>query len=101
VDNERRKLRETVDLLGFRAQATAVGLVQLAVELKAVGVLDAAAVGRIKDAICGDLMLSRPSCVERAEYERTLRRRLDGLFDGGERMGAVPPPQLGHTQDAA
>jgi len=84
---ENRKLREAVDLLGLRAQATAVGFVQLALELQRAGVLDDAALGRIKDAICGDIMLSKPSSVEREEYERSIRRRLDALFQGREPVG--------------
>jgi hypothetical protein len=86
-----RKLRETMDLLGMRAQATGAGLVQLMIELHRVGVIDQAAIDRIKDAICGDLMLSRPASVERREYEQSLRRRLDGLFTGQEPMGEKPP----------
>ncbi|KKC24552.1 hypothetical protein [Sphingomonas sp. SRS2] len=88
---ENRKFRESVDLLGLRAQVTAVGFVQLAVELKQAGILDEAALGRIKDAICGDLMLSRPAAVNREEYERSIRRRLDALFQGREPVGKTPP----------
>ena len=91
MDNtENRKLRESVDLLGLRAQVTAVGFVQLAVELKRAGVLDDDAIGRIKDAICGDIMLSKPTAVEREEYERSIRRRLDALFQGREPVGSTP-----------
>lgn len=88
---EHRKLRESVDLLGLRAQVTAVGFVQLAIELKRAGVLDDAALGRIKDAICGDLMLSRPATIEQREYERSIRRRLDALFQGREPVGPARP----------
>ena len=87
---ENRKLRESVDLLGLRAQVTAVGFVQMAVELKRAGVLDDAALGRIKDAICGDIMLSKPTAIEREEYERSIRRRLDALFEGREPVGKTP-----------
>jgi hypothetical protein len=84
---ENRKLHESIDLLGLRAQVTAVGFVQLAVELNRAGVLDDAALGRIKDAICGDLMLSKPTAIEREEYEGSIRRRLDALFQGREPVG--------------
>ena len=99
VSTDQRKLRETVDLLGFRAQATAVGLVQLSIELVHAGVLDDAAVSRIKDSICGDIMLSRPSSVDRGEYEQTIRRRLDALFAGDEPIGKAPPAQLSRDED--
>ena len=87
---EHRKLRESVDLLGLRAQATAVGMVQLSIELVRAGVLDEAALGRIKDAIRGDIMLSRPTAVERDEYDQSIRRRLDALFAGKEPIGKQP-----------
>jgi len=90
--SETRKLRETINLLGLRAQATVAGMVQLAIELRRVGALDEAAIGRIKDAICGDLMLSCPINVDRREYEASLRRRLDALFAGRETVGEQMPP---------
>jgi hypothetical protein len=89
--SETRKLRETIDLLGIRAQATAVGMFQIAIELRRAGVLDEAAVGRIKDAILGDIMLAKPPSADAADYERSLRKRLDGLFAGSEPFGSQPP----------
>ena len=89
--SETRKLRETINLLGLRAQATVAGMVQLASELRRVGALDEAALGRIKDAICGDLMLSCPINVDRRDYEASLRRRLDALFAGRETVGEQMP----------
>jgi len=89
--SETRKLRETIDLLGLRAQATVAGMVQLSIELLRAGILDEAAIGRIKDSICGDLMLSCPKAADRAEYEKSLRRRLDALFTGRETVGHKPP----------
>lgn len=84
--SDTRKLRETLDLLGVRAQATAAGMVQIAIELHRAGVLDDDAVGRIKSSICGDLMLSCPASLDRSDYEGTLRRRLDALFTGKARV---------------
>jgi hypothetical protein len=89
--SDTRKLRETLDLLGIRAQATAAGMVQLMLELHRAGVLDDSAVNRIKDAICGDLMLSCPQAIDRREYEGSLRRRLDALFAGHEPVGRKLP----------
>lgn len=88
--SDARKLHEDVEMVGLRAQATAVGLVQLAVELKAAGVLTGDAIGRIKAAILSDIMLTRPISVPRSEYEATIRRRLDALFSGEERLGPTP-----------
>lgn len=89
--SETRKLRESIDLLGVRAQATAVGMFQTAIELRRAGVLNEAAIGRIKDAILGDIMLAKPPSADPADYERSLRKRLDALFAGDERFGSEPP----------
>ncbi|ARR54058.1 hypothetical protein [Rhizorhabdus wittichii] len=89
--SDTRKLRETLDLLGIRAQATAAGMVQMMLELHRAGVLDDAAVDRVKGAICGDLMLSCPQAIDRREYEASLRRRLDALFAGQEPIGRRMP----------
>ena len=75
-----KKLHDTLGFVGLRAQATAVGLLQLSVELIKAGILDEAAVMRIKTAIFHDIALSRPSSLEKIEYEATLHRRLDALF---------------------
>jgi hypothetical protein len=91
---ETRKLRESIDLLGIRAQATAVGMIQIAIELRRAKLLDEAAMERIKGAILGDIMLARPPSVDPADYERSLRRRLDALFAGDESFGRKPPAFL-------
>ena len=81
-ESEELRLHETVSFVGLRAQATAVGLLQLSAELVRAGVLDKAAVDRIKDAIAKDISLSRPRSVSRDEYMGLVRQRLDGLFEG-------------------
>jgi len=91
--------KEVHDLIGFvglRAHATAVGLLQLSVELVNAGVLKEDAVTRIKAAIANELELSRPSTVSKAEFDRTTRRRLDRLFAGDEKLAPGPT-----TDDAA
>ncbi len=75
-----KKLHDTVGFLGLRAQATAVGLLQVTTELIRAGVLDDAAVSRIKEAIFDDLALSAPRSMSRTAYEAMLHRRLDDLF---------------------
>ena len=80
-ETEEIKLHETVSFVGLRAQASAVGLLQLSAELVRAGVLDKAAVDRIKDAIAKDIALSRPRSVGRDEYMALVRERLDGLFE--------------------
>jgi len=90
-DCEDIKLHDAIGFVGLRAQATAVGLLQLCAELVRAGVIDEAAIGRIKDAIARDIVLSRPRSAPREAYERDIRRRLDGLFGGQESVGAASP----------
>jgi hypothetical protein len=89
-EEEERRLHETISFLGLRAQATAVGLLQLSAELVRAGVLQEDAVGRIKDAIAKDIALSRPRSAPREDYERSIRERLDGLFAGKESLTESP-----------
>jgi hypothetical protein len=94
-----KKLHETLDLLGMRAQATAAGMIQMAVELARAGVIDDAALSRIKDAVYGEISLRRPASVSREEYDRTMRRRLDALFSGEETIGTTPPADVAAVID--
>ena len=87
VQPNSRQLHEAVTFLGLRAQATAVGMITIAVELRRAGALDDAAIDRIKDAIFNDLALSCPRSQSRAAFEATLRHRIDALFAGQERVG--------------
>ncbi len=81
MDNRAGKqLHDTLGFVGLRAQATAVGLLQLSAELVRAGVLDNDAVTRIKQAIFDDLALTRPISQAKTEYEAALQRRLDQLF---------------------
>ena len=84
--NDTRKLNETLDLLGLRAHGAAAGIIQISIELGRAGVLDDAAICRIKDAIFGQICLNRPVSVSRDEFEGRMRRRLDALFSGAETL---------------
>ena len=93
-EREDRKIHDDVSLVGLRAHATAVGFVTLARELVKAGVLEEAAVERLKEAIVRELSLSRSRATSAEEFERTTRHRLDGLFSGHERVGETVPPQM-------
>ncbi len=99
--NDSKKLCETLDLLGMRAQAAAVGMIQISIELTRAGLLDEAALGRIKDAIFGEIALRRPPSVPKDEYDRTMRRRLNALFAGDEELGAKPPVPVGPVRETS
>ncbi len=81
-----QRLHETIEFVGLRAHATAVGFLQLSRELVAAGVLDDNAVDRIKDAIGRELALSRPRTLSKEEHARATRARLDRLFAGEEQL---------------
>ncbi|HZV18101.1 MAG TPA: hypothetical protein VFF84_05345 [Sphingobium sp.] len=87
-----RELHQTLEFIGLRAHATTVGLLQLSTELVRVGILDADAIQRIKDAIHREITVARPRGYNRAEFAETLRQRLDAIFPScgdGERKTEV------------
>lgn len=87
---ESQKLHEEIAFLGLRAQATAVGLIQLSIELQRAGVLDGDAVCRIKGAIADNLTLKTPSYMSAKEHRCEVAQRLDKLFTGEATL-----PELG------
>ena len=86
---EEQRLHDTISFVGLRAQATSVGLLQLSCELRRAGVLDDAAIGRVKDAIAKEITLSCPRSVSKIEFENDVRARLDRLFAGEEKVGTA------------
>ena len=91
MDNRlEKKLHDTIGLIGLRAQATAVGLLQLSAELKRAGVIDEQAIGRITDAIAKEIFLSRPRSFHNEDFDINLKRRLGRLFSGEESLDGEP-----------
>jgi len=86
-----RELHRTLEFIGLRAQATTVGLIQLCAELVHAGVLQDEAVQRIKDAIFREITVTHPRGYNRAEFERTLRARLDAIFPRTDHAEARSP----------
>jgi hypothetical protein len=91
---EEERLHDSVNLVGLRAHATAVGLLKLTAELVRAGVLEQAAVDRIKEAIVKELSLSRSRSASKQEFERSTRMRLDALFAGDLPLGEQPPKEM-------
>lgn len=75
-----RELHRTLEFIGLRAQATTVGLLQLCAELVRTGVLNDDAIERIKQSIFREIAANQPRGYNRAEFERTLKQRLDAIF---------------------
>ena len=86
---EDKRVHDSIELVGMRAQATTVGLIQLAIELHRANVLDQAAVDRIKGAIAKEISLNRPKSVSAENFDENLHRRLDRLFSGEDAVGEV------------
>jgi hypothetical protein len=91
---EDKKLHDAIELIGMRAQATTVGLIQLSVELNRAGVLDDAAIGRIKEAIAKEICLTAPKSVPQQNFGENVRKRLDRLFAGEESLGEARAENL-------
>ena len=84
---EARELHRTLEFIGLRAQATTVGLIQVCTELVRAGVLDDDAIQRIKDSIHRELSVSHGRGRNQAEFEETLKHRLDAIFPKASAMG--------------
>jgi hypothetical protein len=80
----------SLDALGIRAQATAVGLVQLTIELRQAGVIDEGAVDRIKAAMADELAYNRPRKMLKSHFDADVRARLDRIFAGEQPVGPLP-----------
>lgn len=86
---KQRKLHFDLMNVGLRAQATAVGLVQLCIELRNANLLNEAALERIKNAIADDVSISPPRGVPARVYRSDIKSRLDRLFRGEEEVGSA------------
>jgi hypothetical protein len=89
ADAEQRKLHFDLTNVGLRAQATAAGLVQLCRELESAGVIDQAALTRIKRAIADDIMITAPRSVRKEQFRGEICSRLDGIFSGEQKLGGA------------
>ncbi len=86
--------------VGLRAQATAVGLVQLCIELRRAQVLDEPAIERIKDAIADEVSVTAPRQLASPEYRGEVKNRLDRLFAGKQEVGTAEALSFGATPDS-
>jgi hypothetical protein len=84
---EQRRLHFDLTNVGLRAQATAAGLVQLCRELEAAGVIDEAALTRIKRAIADDIVITAPRSVKKEHFRGEICNRLDAIFSGESKLG--------------
>jgi hypothetical protein len=92
---EDKRVHDSIELVGMRAQATTVGLIQLTIEMHRANLLDGPAVDRIKEAIAKEISLNRPKSVSAENFDEHLRERLDRLFSGEDPVGQVTPETIG------
>jgi len=89
--NRDNELHHSLNLAGFRALATAAGLLQLCRELRAAGILHVEAIDRIRDAMFKELIESAaPSRRHDPAFRDHLRRRIESLFSGAESLNDTP-----------
>lgn len=86
--DQQKKLHWELTNVELRAQATAIGLVQLCIELRRANVLDDPALDRIKDAIADQVSVAAPRTVSKT-YRGDIRARLDRLFAGDQQVGSA------------
>lgn len=96
---KQKRLHFDLTNVGLRAQATAVGLVQLTRELKRANLLDDAAIARIKDAIADEVSVTAPRALAAKGYRGEIRDRLDRIFDGDQVVGSAEALSFGATPD--
>lgn len=96
---KQKKLHFDVTNVGLRAQATAVGLVQLCLELRRTNILDEAAIERIKNTIADEVSVTAPRALASQRYRGEVKTRLDKLFAGGHEVGSAEALSFGATPD--
>jgi hypothetical protein len=93
-----RERHHTLDLIGLRAHATTVGLIQLCEELLNAGVLSVEGLDRIKEAIFTELTVGKRERVARqSNFDETLRDRIDAVFPAF--AGEPAREQVGSIED--
>ncbi len=98
--DKQKKLHFEVTNVGLRAQATAVGLVQLCRELHRANVLDEPALERIKNAIADDVSVTAPRALASQDYRVEIKTRLDRIFAGEQEIGSAEALSFGATPDS-
>lgn len=97
---KQRRLHFDLTNVGLRAQATAVGLVQLCVELQRAGVLEGDAVERIKGAIADEVSVCAPRSIHGQKYRDEVKERLDRLFAGDLQVGSAEALAFGSKPES-
>lgn len=87
--DKQKRLHYDVTNVGLRAQATAVGLIQLCVELREANILSEDSITRIKSAIGDELAVGPYRRVASREQRSEIDQRLNRLFAGEQKLGSA------------
>jgi hypothetical protein len=84
---KQKQLHNDVTNVGLRAQATAVGLIQLCIELRKSNALSEEGLGNVKKAIADELLIGpyRRYCSREQRVE--IETRIDRIFAGEQKVG--------------
>lgn len=84
---KQKQLHNDVTNVGLRAQATAVGLIQLCIELRNTNALSEEGLGNVKKAIADELLIGpyRRYCSREQRVE--IETRIDRIFAGEQKVG--------------
>jgi hypothetical protein len=93
--DKQKKLHYDLMNVGLRAHATAVGLVQLCIELKSANLIGEQALERIKIAIADEVSVNAPAQIDSQEYRQDVKERLDRLFRREEHVGGAEAMAFG------
>ncbi len=86
---KQKRLHYDITNVGLRAQATAVGLIQLCIELRDANILSEDSISRIKGAIGDELAVGPHRRVASREQRSEIDQRLNRLFAGDQKLGPV------------
>ncbi len=86
---KQKRLHHDVTNVGLRAQATAVGLIQLCIELRSANVLSDDALTRIKGAIGDELAIGPYRRIASRDQRSEIDDRLNKLFAGEQKVGSA------------
>lgn len=84
-----KRLHHDVTNVGMRAQATAVGLIQLCIELRKADAITEDALSRIKQAIGDELAIGPYRRMASRDHRTEINARLNRLFAGEEKLGTA------------
>jgi hypothetical protein len=89
ISQKQKQLHNDITNVGLRAQATAVGLVQLCIELRKADVLSEDAITNIKKAISDELLIGpyRRNCSR--DERREVELRIDRIFAGEQKISSA------------